>query len=341
MGFLKTDLKKVFYISIAALVLFIILANFVFFMSVENNIIKRYLPDTKSDTISGSKSKALKDLFYSTMILVLMSIVIFCLSFVFSLFTYKFFINGPFSKLRTGLKSVREGDFETRILPKGLTECALLYEDFNNTVKAVQKKIAIKHYVSNSTEKMVEILNAGDVTTQPRKKLVTVFFSDIRGFTAFSEQHDALVVINRINELFNIQVGIIRKNSGDIDKFIGDAILVEFPSPALAFKSAIEIQKKIQAYNERIKMPLSVGIGISHGEVLVGPIGAGDQFNWTMIGRVVNLASRLCCAAKPGSILVASEVHEKLNTKFSFDKTDLKLKGYKGRVTAYEFSDFS
>jgi methyl-accepting chemotaxis protein len=180
----KTDLKKVFYFAIAALVLFILLANFAFFMSVSTHIIKGYLPDTKTDTISGSKSKALKDLLYTTLVFVGISILLFALSFAFSILTFKLFIKDPFSRLKAGLRNVRDGDFETRIPVKGLSEIASLFEDFNDMVKEVQRKISIKHYVSDSTEKMVEILNTGEITAQPRRRLVTIFFSDVRGFTS-------------------------------------------------------------------------------------------------------------------------------------------------------------
>jgi adenylate cyclase len=337
----KTDLKKIFYFCIAAFTLLVILANFAFFMSVENHIMKSYLPDTKTDTIVGSKSIALKDLLYTTMVFVLLSIIIFSLSFVFSILTYNSFIKNPFSKLRQGLRNVKDGDFETRIPVRGLNEVASLFEDFNNMVKTVQKKVAIKHYVSNSTEKMMENLNTGEITAQPRRKLVTIFFSDVRGFTSFSEQNDPLVVINTINELFNIQVGIIKKNSGDIDKFIGDEIMVEFPTPSLAFKTAMEIQTKIVSYNKKRQIALNIGIGINFGEAIVGAIGAGDQYNWTMIGNTVNVASRLCGAAEAGNIMISASVYEKLKIKRTCKETEIRVKGISKPVKAYIYSDFT
>ncbi len=341
MNVFKTDLKKVYYFCVAAFVFVAIACNFAFFMSMQAQIVDGYLKETKTDVISGSKTKAYQELLGAIWVFVLMSIVIFSLSFAFSMFTYNVFIKNPFSKLRTGLKGVRDGDFETRITVKGLSEISSLYEDFNNMVKVVQKKVAIKHYVSNSTEKMVEILNTGEITAQPRRKLVTIFFSDVRGFTSFSEQNDPLVVINTLNEIFNIQVGIIKKNSGDIDKFIGDSIMVEFPTPSLAFKSATEIQARIASFNRKRQDALTVGIGINYGEAIVGAIGAGDQYNWTMIGNTVNVASRLCGAAESGTVVVSASVYEKLKIKRECKETETKVKGISKTVKAYIYDDFA
>jgi adenylate cyclase len=337
----KTDLKKMFYFCVAALVFVAIAGYFTFFMSIEGHIEKNYLQVNKSDVISGSKARAYQDILSATLVFVFMSIVFFSLSFVFSIVTYNIFIKGPFMKLRNGLRGVRDGDFEMRIPMKGLSEVASLFEDFNNMVKAVQRKVAIKHYVSNSTEKMVEILNTGEITAQPRRKLVTILFSDVRGFTSFSEQNDPLVVISTINEIFNIQVGIIKKNSGDIDKFIGDSIMVEFPSPSLAFKSATEIQNKMAAYNKKRQDSLTVGIGINYGEAIVGAIGAGEQYNWTMIGNTVNVASRLCGAAESGAVLVSASVYEKLKIKRECKEAEIRVKGISKAVKAYVYEDFA
>jgi class 3 adenylate cyclase len=272
-----------------------------------------------------------------TLTLVFISLGVFLLPFIFALVTYGIYIHKPFAALRNGFKSVKEGDFETRLTVKGLREIAGLYEDFNTMIKACQKKIAIKHYVSGSTEKMVEHLNAGEITTQPRRKLVTIFFSDVRDFTAFSEQNDPLVVINTINEIFDIQVAAINRNSGDIDKFIGDEIMVEFPSPSAAFKAADEIQAKIQSFNRKRDFLLQVGIGINYGEAIVGAIGSGDQFNWTMIGHTVNVARRLCSVAEPGDIVISAAVFEKLKIKRACQESEIKVKGISKSVHAYLF----
>ncbi len=332
---MKMDLKKTYYFSTALLVLIVIAVFFIFFMSVEGIIVNKYLPRTQSDGIVVSKTIAYQDLMQLTLILVFVSIGLFVLHFFYSLLTFAMYFQRPFTVLRGGFKSVRDGDFETRLPVKGLVEIAALYEEFNAMVKACQKKISIKHYVSGSTAKMVDGLNAGEITTQPHRKLVTIFFSDVRDFTTFSEQNDPLVVISTINEIFDIQVAAVKRNAGDIDKFIGDEIMVEFASPAAAFKAADEIQSRIAVYNRKRRFPLAVGIGINYGEAVVGAIGSGDQFNWTTIGHTVNVARRLCGLAEPGAIVVSDTVYERLKIKRSCEEADVKVKGISKQVHAY------
>jgi adenylate cyclase len=331
----KLDLKKAYYFSAVLLTLLAIAVYFVFFLSIEGAFIGKYLSNSKSGTAIVSIKDFYQDLLNWILILVFMSLGVFVLSFVYSFITHSLYIKRPHAVLQNGFKSVKEGDFETRLPVKGLAETAALFEEFNSMVKACQKKISIKHYVSGSTEKMLEHLNAGEITTQPRRKLTTIFFSDVRAFTAFSERNDPLVVINTINEIFDIQVAAIKRNAGDIDKFIGDEIMVEFPSPSAAFKAADEIQAKIAVYNRKRRFPLEVGIGVNFGEAVVGAIGAGDQFNWTTIGHTVNVARRLCGAAEPGDIVVSASVYEKLKIKRSCEESDIKVKGVSKPVHAY------
>ena len=331
----KLDLKKAYYFGVVLLILLAIAAYFVFFLTVGGAFIVKYLPNSKAGTANVSIKDFYQDLLNWTLILVFLSLGIFVLPFVYSLVTYSVFINRPHAVLKRGFKSVKEGDFETRLAVKGLSETAALFEEFNSMVKACQKKISIKHYVSGSTEKMLEHLNSGEITTQPRRKLTTIFFSDVRDFTTFSEQNDPLVVINTINEIFDIQVAAVQRNSGDIDKFIGDEIMVEFPSPSAAFKAADEIQAKIASYNRKRRFPLAVGIGINFGEAVVGAVGAGDQFNWTTIGHTVNVARRLCGVAEAGSIVVSESAYEKLKIKRACERSAIKVKGVSRPVHAY------
>jgi adenylate cyclase len=115
--------------------------------------------------------------------------------------------------------------------------------------------------------------------------------------------------------------------------------MVEFPSPSLAFKAAQEIQNRMASFNKKRQIALSVGIGINFGEAIVGPIGAGGQYNWTMIGNTVNIASRLCGAAEAGAILISSSVYEKLKIKRSLEETDIKVKGISKAMKAYALRD--
>ena len=138
-----------------------------------------------------------------------------------------------------------------------------------------------------------------------------------------------------LNELFNIQVKIIARNNGDIDKFVGDSVMALFPSPQKAFKASLDIQKKISEFNKKKKLSLNVGIGINYGEAVVGAVGSGDSYNWTTIGDTVNLASRLCSVAEGGTICISKNVLKKIKTTKRPKEKNIKVKGINKPITIY------
>jgi adenylate cyclase len=270
--------------------------------------------------------------------LVILSLGLFFASFLFAYILYKIVLH-PFNELKYAMRQVTGGDFEYHLPVKGLTEVANLYDDFNIMIKFCRKKIALKHYVSDSTAKMVEVLKTGEITTQPSRKVITMLFTDVRGFTSYAEQHDPFDVVKTINDILAIQVEIIKKNLGDILKFVGDEIMAEFPDPSLAFKSAVEIQQKVAVFNKKREEPLHLGIGINYGEAVVGAIGSGNHYDWTTIGHTVNLARRLCSAAAPGEIYIAEAVFQQIRTRRKFEHTSIKVKGISKKVKAYFIKD--
>jgi class 3 adenylate cyclase len=141
------------------------------------------------------------------------------------------------------------------------------------------------------------------------RKLVAVLFSDLRGFTTFSENAQPAEVVDRLNQYFDRMVGVITEHGGTVDKFIGDAVMAVFggliplPNPAeAALDAALAMRLELQLLNQQwVKAglaPLDNGIGICFGEVLQGPIGSADRKEFTVIGDVVNTASRLESATK-------------------------------------------
>lgn len=138
-----------------------------------------------------------------------------------------------------------------------------------------------------------------------RKRLITVLFSDIAGFTNLSENLSPEEVVGRLNEYFTEMVGLIFQYNGTLNKFIGDALMAFWGAPLsqpdqaeLAVKCALHMItriKELQAkWRAEGKIIIDIGIGINTGEVLVGNIGAeGMQMDYTIIGDDVNLGSRI------------------------------------------------
>lgn len=175
---------------------------------------------------------------------------------------------------------------------------------------AVEEKYArkIRAMFSNYvTERLVnEMVKNPELTRLGgERRKVTVLFSDIRGFTTFSEKHTPEVVVATLNEYLRAMTEVVFRWEGVLDKFIGDAIVAFWGAPMpqenhaeLAVKCAMHMIKRLEELKEKWKAegkdPLDIGIGINTGEVIVGNIGAeGMKMDYTVIGDHVNLGARL------------------------------------------------
>lgn len=138
------------------------------------------------------------------------------------------------------------------------------------------------------------------------RRELTVLFSDVRGFTTFCESRDPEEVVEVLNEYLDKMTEVVFKHNGTIDKYVGDAIVSFFgaPSPEIetdhairACRAALEMIEELKKLQEKWKAqgkePLSNGVGINTGPMLVGNMGSTRQFDYTVIGDNVNLGARL------------------------------------------------
>ncbi len=243
--------------------------------------------------------------------------------------------------LNQGTKQVIQGIFEP--LPvKGSDEISELTDSFNKMMIAVKERLMMSRYVSQSTLGMIRRVGANEMAQEGIKEEICVLFSDVRGFTAFAELNEPQHVVARLNRLLNLQVEIIKRYGGDIDKFVGDEVMAIFKGSAKeqrAVAAAIAIQEKLQPIfkAEEGQSRLRIGIGINTGVAVMGNIGSTDRMDFTAIGDVVNTAARLCSVARADEILVAEEVVNHL-PKGSVDLSEpftLLLKNKLYAVTIY------
>jgi adenylate cyclase len=175
-------------------------------------------------------------------------------------------------------------------------------------------------YVSNSTIESLQNISIDDHNLGGIREYVTVFFSDVRGFTSFSEKNEPETVVASLNDLLNLQVEIIKKHFGDIDKFVGDEIMAVFRGKDAennAAHAAIEIQIALNDFYQSRKdlMQLHIGIGINSGDAVSGNIGSKERMDYTLIGDTVNTGARLCGAAAAGEIIVSESLINKCDKK--------------------------
>jgi adenylate cyclase len=193
-----------------------------------------------------------------------------------------------------------------------------------------------------------KILKTPEKLKNNEKKVLTVLFSDISGFTSWSANQSPDNVRLMLNDYFDEMAKIIFKYEGTIDKFIGDGLMVFFGDPieyedhaVRAVKTGIDMQKKIkdlrEMYESKYNLSLKIRIGINTGEVIVGNMGSDSRVDYTVLGSNVNIAQRLESNAPLNGILISKSVQDYVK---GFVKTShhgwIKVKGIKNKLSVFE-----
>lgn len=184
---------------------------------------------------------------------------------------------------------------------------------------------------------------------------VTIFFSDIRSFTTFSESHTPAQVVEQLNEYLDEMTKVIFEFGGTLDKYVGDEIMAIFGAPLplanhpkIAMDCCIAQLKKLRAlqqkWKEQGKTVLDIGMGLNTGEVIVGNIGSDMHKDYTVIGDAVNLAARLESATRNYTtpehtcyLLISEFTYEKVKEYYKCNLIDeIAVKGKKTKTKIYE-----
>ena len=177
--------------------------------------------------------------------------------------------------------------------------------------------------------------------------MVTVFFVDIRGFSAIAEDLEPERLHALLNDYFRVVIEALTKYNGFIDKFIGDNVMALFARSASpeqgaldAVGAAIDVQRSLARFNEAQAVAngpkIEVGIGINTGEVMLGNIGCESRMEFTAIGDAVNVSARLQSLAAPGEILVGQETASLISKCYeALDRGKQSVKGRAGQVRVF------
>lgn len=219
----------------------------------------------------------------------------------------------PVSLLKQGVKQIEAGNYRTHLILPGQDELVELADAFNTMSNGLDQRERMTRYLSRSTVNAV--VSGEDGTMGGKRVPATILFSDIRSFTTISESNDPETVVGLLNEYFAVMNRVVEEHGGDIDKFIGDAIMAQFiatgsndETPAAmalaAIKCALQMMQALAAFNEQRAaaglFPVKIGVGINSGEVIAGNIGSPGRMDRTVIGDTVNVASRLEGMSKLG-----------------------------------------
>lgn len=173
------------------------------------------------------------------------------------------------------------------------------------------------------------------------RRVVTVLFADLVGFTGLAEGRDPEQVKHLVDRCFEWLVNDITSFGGRVDKIVGDAIVALFGAPVAheddperAVRTALRMQQTLSQRVGELGAPVRIRIGVNTGEVLVGALRAGGDY--TAMGDVVNTASRLQSMAQPGEVLVGAATHAATADVVAYDSVGpLELRGRGERIEAY------
>jgi class 3 adenylate cyclase len=247
-------------------------------------------------------------------------------------------------ELGSATAEVRRGNLEVRVPIRSRDDVGLLAQSFNEMAAGLAQKEKYRRVLNMVADaRVAEELLRGELVLSSETREVSVLFCDIRGFTALAERLPPATVIGLLNEHMAALTRIVYEHQGVVDKFMGDLIMAVFGAPlhhgddALhAAQCALRMIAERRALNRTAAHPIEVGIGLATGEVVAGCMGSTDRVDYTVLGRRVNLASRLCGQAKPGEILIDQATCERLGRPAGVEPLPpLTLKGFSEAVPAF------
>lgn len=207
---------------------------------------------------------------------------------------------------------------------------------------------AFEGYVSPNVRRALR--RDPDLARRSRSVELTVLFTDIRGFSTRTEDMGSDQVVHLLNDFFTPMTRVVLDQDGTLDKYMGDALMAFFGAPVAqpdhavrACRAALAMRGELQVIrrSREAMKDLDIGVGLNTGEMTVGDMGSNELFDYTVIGKNVNLGQRLEAATKPEAfgvgILVAERTREAAGEGFLFRKVArLQAKGFHHPVTLYE-----
>ena len=246
----------------------------------------------------------------------------------------------PVQELVAGTKAVRDGNLNVLMHVHSTDEIGTLAASFNHMIGGLKQKESIQNTFGKYVDpRIVKTLIENDSFAHAgEKRRMTVFFSDLQGFTSLCERLPPEMVVRFLNHYFTVMSQPIREEHGIIDKYIGDSVMAfwgppfveEALHPLAACRAAVAQIRRMESFRRELPglipgipadLNIHTRIGISTGEVTVGNIGSDASKGYTVVGDTVNLAARLESASKQyGTHIIISEdtwkvAHQALDTR--------------------------
>lgn len=251
-------------------------------------------------------------------------------------------LTNPITTLVGATKEVEKGNFRLGVKATTGDEIGILTESFVEMGRGLEEREKMKDAFGKFVNKEIadQVLK-GTIKLGGERKTATVFFSDIRGFTAISEKLEPEEVVEFLNQYMTRMVNCVNNTHGVVDKYIGDAVMAVWGAPVShgndtenAVNGALMMRRELIEFNKGRggdKKPIiKIGCGLNTGPVLAGQIGSNERMEYTVIGDTVNLASRIEALNKPfgTDILVSTDTYHLIKDIFRLEPMQkIKVKG--------------
>lgn len=260
----------------------------------------------------------------------------------------------PIPLLARAAREIGEGQLDARVDWRGTDEIGLLASAFNDMAKGLRERDRIRRIFGRYVSKDVaETILKGSTGLAVEKKDIAVLFADIRDFSKLSLQMTPEEMVAMLNGYFSRMTHVVQVFGGSVDKFIGDGLLALFGAPApldrpaaKALKAALRMMDSVAVFNaERGQKGLPqirIGICVAFGSAVVGTVGSEDRAEYTAIGPVVNLASRLEGLNKRlgTGVIISKETRDELGPGFKLKELgEHQVRGWDKPVAVYELLD--
>lgn len=223
----------------------------------------------------------------------------------------------------------------------------LLEQRVAEQLSEIQRVGRLRRFLAPQVAQLIASSEDSELLLASHRREVTVVFCDLRGFTAFTEASEPEEVTSVLREYHESLGELIFRYEGTLERFLGDGIMIVFNDPipcddhtARAVRLALDMRDEVDSLArqwERRGYDLGFGIGIAAGYATLGQIGFEHRREYTAIGSVINLASRLCDEAQAGQIVIDQRVFIAVEARVEASRiADLTLKGFTRPIVAFE-----
>jgi adenylate cyclase len=236
-----------------------------------------------------------------------------------------------------------------RLLQEIASEEAGHEASLRSRLRLYEQRVLLRDTLSRyvSPDMAEEILkNPESLQLGGQRRHLTVLFADIKAFTSLSETMDPAAVVDVLNHYFTSMVDLVFEHQGTLDKFLGDGLLAFFGAPlevpraaSQAVACAIAMQQRLQAMQQKGTTPITgMRVGVNTGEAIIGNIGSEKRMDYTIIGDVVNVASRLLEVAREqeAPIVIGEATYREVEGNFALKQgPSVILRGRRETTVSY------